>query len=97
VVTGTTLVPSSPSLHQTKLFLFSGFTQEEEEEMEAITVRLGGKLAARARSHGFVESATHVIFKELKRVEKFLCGCAAGAWILKPDYLYISSYLKIVT
>ncbi|RLN51411.1 hypothetical protein BBJ29_000640 [Phytophthora kernoviae] len=35
----------------------------------------------------FDTKCTHIICFELKRTEKFIAGCVAGKWILKPSYL----------
>jgi len=33
---------------------------------------------------------THIILPLLLRTKKYLCGCASGKWILKPEYLFES-------
>jgi hypothetical protein len=66
-----------------KFVLVCGRTAERKGQA-AIVQRLGGHSAY---VHGFVPQATHIIVKELRRTEKFLCSCAAGLWILKPAYL----------
>ena len=63
--------------------LVCGKTQERAEQAAAVH-RLGGQSAY---VHGFMGQATHIIVKELRRTEKFLCACAGGRWILKPTYL----------
>ncbi|KAF4318843.1 hypothetical protein BBO99_00007109 [Phytophthora kernoviae] len=46
---------------------------------------LGGRVSQIGRK--FDTKCTHIICFELKRTEKFIAGCAAGKWILKPSYL----------
>jgi len=66
-----------------KFVLVCGRTAEREEMASAVC-HLGGQSAY---VHGFLMNATHVIVKDLRRTEKFLCACAAGRWILKPVYI----------
>ena len=66
-----------------KFVLVCGRTAEREEQAAAVRY-LGGQSAY---LHGFHENATHVLVKELRRTEKFLCACAGGRWILKPAYI----------
>jgi len=66
-----------------KFVLVCGRTAEREEMASAVR-HLGGRSAY---LHGFQMNATHVIVKDLRRTEKFLCACAAGRWILKPVYI----------
>ena len=66
-----------------RFVLVCGRTAEREDQAAAVR-RLGGQSAY---VHDFLPQATHIIVKELRRTEKFLCACAAGRWILKPSYL----------
>jgi hypothetical protein len=77
VISGTRVATKS------KFVLVCGKTAERAEQQAAVQ-QLGGQSA---HIHGYMEHATHILVKELRRTEKFLCACAAGRWILKPAYI----------
>ncbi|KAL7693355.1 putative BRCT domain-containing protein [Plasmopara halstedii] len=60
--------------------------------LTSIITSLGGSVSDFGRI--FDSSCTHIICSELKRTEKFVAGCAAGKWILKPSYLEACSLAK---
>ncbi len=68
---------------KSKFVLVCGKSAERVEQQAAVQ-QLGGQSA---HLHGYTEHATHILVKELRRTEKFLCACAAGRWILKPGYI----------
>ncbi|KAG7392464.1 hypothetical protein PHYBOEH_006345 [Phytophthora boehmeriae] len=74
--------PSPPKSEP--LFLLTG-TREQAEVYGPIITSLGGRVSQIGRK--FDTECTHIICFELKRTEKFIAGCAAGKWILKPSYL----------
>lgn len=65
-----------------KVFCFSG------NDVDKKTKRLIHKLGGTVINEGFSSLCTHVIIPSFKRTEKFLCGIAAGKWILKQSYMY---------
>lgn len=77
VISGTRVATKS------KFVLVCGKSAERAEQQAAVQ-QLGGQSA---HLHGYTEHATHILVKELRRTEKFLCACAAGRWILKPGYI----------
>ncbi|DBA02892.1 TPA: hypothetical protein N0F65_005919 [Lagenidium giganteum] len=72
----------------TRKFLLTG-SQEECVINESIILSLKGEVSHTGRK--FDPTCTHIICSELKRTEKFVAGCAAGKWILKPSYLEMSA------
>jgi hypothetical protein len=77
VISGTRVATKS------KFVVVCGKSAERAEQQAAVQ-QLGGQSA---HLHGYSEHATHILVKELRRTEKFLCACAAGRWILKPGYI----------
>ena len=69
-------------------FLLTG-NKDECSSNSTIIAALGGRACQSGRK--FDTQCTHVICSELKRTEKFVAGCAAGKWILRPSYLIASS------
>ncbi|OWZ24167.1 hypothetical protein PHMEG_000818 [Phytophthora megakarya] len=67
-----------------RVFLLTGDRDQATVHTSIIT-SLGGSVSDFGRV--FDENCTHIICSELKRTEKFIAGCAAGKWILKPSYL----------
>ncbi|ETK83820.1 hypothetical protein L915_11058 [Phytophthora nicotianae] len=67
-----------------RVFLLTGDRDQAVLHTSIIT-SLGGSVSEFSRE--FDSNCTHIICSELKRTEKFIAGCAAGKWILKPSYL----------
>ncbi|OQR97717.1 hypothetical protein ACHHYP_10085 [Achlya hypogyna] len=67
-----------------RVFLLTG-THEEIAINESIVQFLGGVVVHSQRA--FDPTCTHVICRELRRTEKIVAACAAGKWILTPEYL----------
>ncbi|GMF17834.1 unnamed protein product [Phytophthora fragariaefolia] len=67
-----------------RIFLLTG-DRDQAAVHTSIISSLGGTVSKFGRV--FDNSCTHIICSELKRTEKFIAGCAAGKWILKPSYL----------
>ncbi|XP_038053653.1 SMC5-SMC6 complex localization factor protein 1-like isoform X2 [Patiria miniata] len=82
-----TLVARRQSDRQQYRFLLSGFADHEKAALAESISRLGGKYLD---SKTFVPDSTHVISVRPMRSEKYLCGCAAGKWIVTPDFVKAS-------
>ncbi|KAG3034846.1 hypothetical protein JG687_00001425 [Phytophthora cactorum] len=67
-----------------RVFLLTG-DRDQAALHTSIISSLGGSVSEFSRE--FDSNCTHIICSELKRTEKFIAGCAAGKWILKPSYL----------
>ncbi|KAE9156064.1 hypothetical protein PF005_g59 [Phytophthora fragariae] len=67
-----------------RVFLLTG-DRDQAALQTSIISSLGGTVSKFGRV--FDSNCTHIICSELKRTEKFIAGCAAGKWILKPSYL----------
>ncbi|KAG6610341.1 Nucleotide excision repair factor NEF2, RAD4/CUT5 component [Phytophthora cinnamomi] len=67
-----------------RIFLLTG-DRDQAAVHTSIISSLGGTVSKFGRV--FDSNCTHIICSELKRTEKFIAGCAAGKWILKPSYL----------
>ncbi|KAH7479333.1 DNA topoisomerase 2-binding protein 1-B [Phytophthora ramorum] len=67
-----------------RVFLLTG-DRDQAIVHTSIISSLGGTVSDFGRV--FDNNCTHIICSELKRTEKFIAGCAAGKWILKPSYL----------
>ncbi|RMX69380.1 hypothetical protein DD238_001320 [Peronospora effusa] len=72
------------SLKMKRVFLLSG-DRDQATLHTSIISSLGASVSKFGRV--FDSNCTHIICSELKRTEKFIAGCAAGKWILKPSYL----------
>ncbi|XP_022101976.1 SMC5-SMC6 complex localization factor protein 1-like isoform X2 [Acanthaster planci] len=68
-------------------FLLSGFPDHEKMTLADSISRLGGRYLD---SKMFVPECTHVVSVRPMRSEKYLCGCAAGKWIVTPEYIKAS-------
>jgi hypothetical protein len=77
-------------LMEKKVFCFSG--NDVDKKTKRLIYKLGGAVIT---NEGFNSQCTHVIIPSIKRTEKFLCGVAAGKWILKQSYLYPFYYIFI--
>ncbi|KAL3673303.1 hypothetical protein V7S43_001020 [Phytophthora oleae] len=77
-----TRAASPPKLK--RVFLLTG-DRDQALVHTSIISSLGGTVSEFGRV--FDGNCTHIICSELKRTEKFIAGCAAGKWILKPAYL----------
>ncbi|TDH64999.1 uncharacterized protein CCR75_006055 [Bremia lactucae] len=75
-----------------RVFLLTGDRHQAAEHTSIIHL-LGGNVSKFGRVYD--SNCTHIICSELKRTEKFVAGCAAGKWILKPSYLEASSVAGI--
>ncbi|CAI5728591.1 unnamed protein product [Peronospora destructor] len=71
-----------------RVFLLSG-DRDQATVHTSIISSLGANVSKFGRV--FDSNCTHIICSELKRTEKFIAGCAAGKWILKPSYLDASA------
>eukprot|EP00644_Phytophthora_capsici_P000201 jgi/Phyca11/525579/estExt2_fgenesh1_pm.C_PHYCAscaffold_40119 len=71
-----------------RVFLLTG-DRDQAAVHTSIISSLGGTVSEFGRV--FDDNCTHIICSELKRTEKFIAGCAAGKWVLKPSYLDASS------
>lgn len=80
-------VAKKASTHQFR-FLLTG-NKDECASNSSVIAALGGRVCQSGRK--FDMQCTHVICSELKRTEKFVAGCAAGKWILRPSFLCASS------
>ncbi|KAI9995779.1 hypothetical protein PInf_012847 [Phytophthora infestans] len=74
-----------------RVFLLTG-DRDQATLHTSIISSLGGSVSEFSRE--FDSNCTHIICSELKRTEKFIAGCAAGKWILKPSYLEACSASK---
>lgn len=70
---------------QERVFAVSGVTPDQRSVFPSVIMSLGGKVLK--SSSNWDSSATHLIIGGLTKSEKFLAACAAGVWILRPDYL----------
>ncbi|CAH0477185.1 unnamed protein product [Peronospora belbahrii] len=74
-----------------RVFLLTG-DRDQAAVHTSIISSLGGSVSKFGRVYD--SNCTHIICSELKRTEKFIAGCAAGKWILKPSYLDASAAAK---
>ncbi|XP_041358916.1 SMC5-SMC6 complex localization factor protein 1-like [Gigantopelta aegis] len=74
-----------------KVFLLSGFPQNERKQLAKKIHELGGLYLD---SEIFRTNCTHVICGKLFRSEKFLGACATGKWILTADFIEESHVKK---
>uniref|UniRef100_T1JIZ8 BRCT domain-containing protein n=1 Tax=Strigamia maritima TaxID=126957 RepID=T1JIZ8_STRMM len=68
-------------------FMFTGFRQKDTDQRAHLVnkiQRLGGIYY---EAEHFKLNCTHVICARLCRSEKFLCACAAGKWVVTPEFI----------
>eukprot|EP00656_Telonema_subtile_P034417 TRINITY_DN38501_c0_g1_i2.p1 TRINITY_DN38501_c0_g1~~TRINITY_DN38501_c0_g1_i2.p1 ORF type:complete len:480 (-),score=85.84 TRINITY_DN38501_c0_g1_i2:215-1654(-) len=70
-------------------FLLSGISKKERKTLVPLIEQLGGELCQ--DDEQFEKSCTHIVVDELKRTEKVLAGCIAGAWFVKPQFILMSA------
>lgn len=75
--------------HTRPRFLLTGISKKERKTLVKLIARLGGDLCN--DDEHFEESCTHIVVHELKRTEKVLFACIAGAWFITPEYITMSA------
>ena len=79
--------PETPHLNEisNRVFAFSALTPDQRASFPNILSNFGAK--ALKSSTSWESGATHLIIGALSKSEKFLCACAAGLWVLRPEYI----------
>lgn len=76
--------PSKPASQTQRRFIISGISGPEKNTLASIIADLGGTLLDQ---NEWDLTATHLIVRQPSKSEKYLGACAAGLWILRPEYL----------
>jgi hypothetical protein len=74
--------PAKKQKVQERRFIVGSSLDHLKEQIETIP---GGKCISTSNDYNM--DCTHIVLAQLKRTERFLCGCSAGRWIIKPEYI----------
>ncbi|XP_033121595.1 SMC5-SMC6 complex localization factor protein 1-like isoform X2 [Anneissia japonica] len=71
-------------LRETRKFHLSGFGESERDQLVRYVLDLKAQYL---ESRDYLAECTHIVSQRPMRSEKYLCGCAAGKWVLVKDYI----------
>lgn len=85
-----TLAPAEKSLAppeklETKIFAFSALNNDQRTSFPKLLSGFGAICLTNTTT--WDPSTTHLIIGTLSKSEKLLCACAAGKWVLRPEYV----------
>jgi hypothetical protein len=76
---GLTLEDTKP-----RRFMLSAITASEKAHLTKHLVSLGASISDQVE---WDPTVTHLVVKQVTKSEKYLAACAAGVWILRPNYI----------
>lgn len=76
---------TSPPPPPRRKVAFSGLSPDKRSSYPKLVTSLGGEVST--STTGIDPETTHLVISTLAKSEKFLSACAAGCWILRPEWI----------